>query len=109
MKKINFLNSSKLTVGVVLASTILIYILLYFLVQNLSSCNQKGTGELNFDRLFGCIILIIRFTLLYLVSIIGLLITFTRKRFLNKKGALFCIIFFAFIVIYIFFTEKNIF
>lgn len=109
MKKTNFFNSSKLTIGVILASAIIVYILLYFLVQNLFSCNQKGTGELDFDRLFGCIMLIIRFTLLYLLSIIGLLIIFMKKRFLNNKGTTFCIILFILIIIYILCTEKNIF
>ena len=109
MKKSFFLNSSKLTVGVVLASTVLIYVLLYFLVLNLFSCNQKGTGELSFDRLFGCIILIVRFTLLYLLSIIGLLIIFIRKKVLNNKGVIFCIILFTLILFYILCTEKNIF
>ena len=109
MKKRFFLNSSKLTIGVVLVSTVLIYIISYFLVLNLFTCNQKGTGELNLDQLFGCIIMIVRFTLLYLFLIIGLLIIFMRKKVLNNKGVIFCIILYTFIAFYILFTEKNIF
>lgn len=109
MKKKILFKSSKLTAGVILSSTVLIYVLLYFLVMNLFSCNQKGTGELNFDQLFSCIIFIVRFTLLYLLSIIVLLFIFIRRRVFNNKGVFFCITILAFVVFYILCTEENIF
>ncbi len=107
MGKTSFLNSSSRTIGIVLLFGIISYVFLVFLGVNFFSCNQKGTGKIDFNMLFDCVNSIVIFTLVYLLSAIGLLIFFMKRKILNYKGVCFCMIFFSVLALYITITERN--